>query len=465
MDSSFMKSPIFDGVPKLGSRTIAFTDSASKDNPLVHENAELIEKPFTCSRISRPEKPLPSLLWTQQSFGMTWGSEKSVVSYVKFFLMDILLGLGLSESIRVEEDYTMFSEFKPDIYVIWKEAWPIGVVEVKKPTEDILDAPVVWGQIFDYMAALREFQGLQDVFGIVTTYEKWRLCWLPESDAVAAEVTPVLAPATQRASPFRPELPPPPNWKFRCNTEAENFNKISKRGQQKFDDRKFSGTAVLDWDHPMLGQSIASLICKMAASPITFPAPERLLSRRFTLCFTKDMIQWRTRDTDKVRFDVFPDKGNKIFFLLADLHGGADGHVWLATTNGGIGCVLKMSRHHSAAADIELESARWNQLWKTSTYTLSLVGRTVVVLPYVRSVRSTLGEVSKSIKTATIEAITIMADAGMRHKDLKWEHVGSYVRNEDQKECVVLFDLARVEEGVDPAVAKEAMLKDLGLNT
>ncbi|KAJ3050787.1 hypothetical protein HK097_008228 [Rhizophlyctis rosea] len=388
------------------------------------------------------------------------------MSYVKYFLMDVLLGLGLASSIRVEEDYTIFSEFQPDIYVIWSDACPIGVVEVKKPTEGILDAPVVWGQIFDYMAALRKFQGLQNVFGIITTYEKWWLCWLPESDGAASDETPIFTPAAHRQSPFRPKLPPAPTWKFRCNNSADNFKSKPKMGQQKFENRVFSETAELSWDNPMLGRTLASLICKMAASPITFPSPEQLLSRRFTLCFTEHMIQWRTRDTSDVRFDVFPDPSHKNFFLLADLHGGADGHVWLATTNGGIGCVIKMSRRHFAAVNIERESARWNQLWKTSTYTLSLVGRTVVVLPYVRSVKPHSEDVPipETVKNATIEAITVMADAGMQHIDLKWSHVGSYVRGRDKKENIVLFDLARVKEGVEPDVARKAMLKALALD-
>ena len=32
------------------------------------------------------------------------------------------------------------------------------------------------------MLRLKTFYGLEEVFGIVSTYEQWRICWLPQSD-------------------------------------------------------------------------------------------------------------------------------------------------------------------------------------------------------------------------------------------------------------------------------------------
>ncbi|KAJ3050774.1 hypothetical protein HK097_008234 [Rhizophlyctis rosea] len=60
-----------------------------------------------------------------------------------------------------------------------------------------------------------------------------------------------------------------------------------------------------------------------------------------------------------------------------------------------------------------------------------------------------------------------MVNAGMQHLDLKWSHVGSYIRirGRDKKESIVLFDLARVKEGVEPDVARKAMFKALALGS
>jgi hypothetical protein len=38
------------------------------------------------------------------------------------------------------------------------------------------------------MLRLQTFYGLQNVFGIVTNYQQWRICWLPSSSDSAASV-------------------------------------------------------------------------------------------------------------------------------------------------------------------------------------------------------------------------------------------------------------------------------------
>jgi hypothetical protein len=63
------------------------------------------------------------------------------------------------------------------------------VIEVKRPGmfegKSIIENKIVLGQLYDYMLRLRSFHGLQNVFGIVTTYNEWRICWLPEADSAA----------------------------------------------------------------------------------------------------------------------------------------------------------------------------------------------------------------------------------------------------------------------------------------
>jgi len=74
---------------------------------------------------------------------------------------------------------------------------PIGVVAVKKPNPSthtkrcVLDKPRVIGQLYDYLLMLKSFHGLENVFGILSTYKKWRVCWLqsPQTDAIAAADT------------------------------------------------------------------------------------------------------------------------------------------------------------------------------------------------------------------------------------------------------------------------------------
>jgi len=75
---------------------------------------------------------------------------------------------------------------------------PVGVCEVKKPGRTIINSPVVHGQIYDYMLRLRSFHGLKHVFGIVSTYEQWRLYWL--DDCCSAATATDLAAASSSSS-------------------------------------------------------------------------------------------------------------------------------------------------------------------------------------------------------------------------------------------------------------------------
>ena len=60
---------------------------------------------------------------------------------------------------------------------------PLGIVEVKR--QSILSDKHAFGQIYDYMLRLQSFHGLKDVFGVLTTYEEWRICWFPEFQTAA----------------------------------------------------------------------------------------------------------------------------------------------------------------------------------------------------------------------------------------------------------------------------------------
>ena len=44
----------------------------------------------------------------------------------------------------------------------------------------------LFGQIFDYMMKLSSLNGMRYVFGVITDYREWRICWLNDSDAAAA---------------------------------------------------------------------------------------------------------------------------------------------------------------------------------------------------------------------------------------------------------------------------------------
>lgn len=126
-----------------------------------------------------------------------------VQQLVKAVLQDAITAAGLGHMLKCYNELSIF-KLRPDIWVVMNDRGvPVGVCEVKKPGRSIINSSFVHGQIYDYMLRLRSFHGLRYVFGIVSTYEQWRLYWL--DDCAAAASASVSAPASSAS----PASPPP----------------------------------------------------------------------------------------------------------------------------------------------------------------------------------------------------------------------------------------------------------------
>ena len=92
------------------------------------------------------------------------------------YLNRVLEALGLQD-VLVQTELYLFSE-RPDIAILFKSDVPVGVIEVKVPDGNPMNDKLFAGQLFDYMEMLHSTFGVQNVFGIMTTYHEWRICWL-----------------------------------------------------------------------------------------------------------------------------------------------------------------------------------------------------------------------------------------------------------------------------------------------
>lgn len=174
---------ILDGIPPLARvRTLS---ASAPHIPVNHQPVQLEERDtfvFTRRALTRRRSKawvLADKVWLE------WSSEASLVSHVRVLLQDVVAALLLSNRISITEEVTIHS-LRPNLLVICDNQHPIGVVEIKPPHDEIFKNSKVNGQIFNYMRRLREYFGLVDVFGIVTTYSQWRIYWLSDSDAAAS---------------------------------------------------------------------------------------------------------------------------------------------------------------------------------------------------------------------------------------------------------------------------------------
>ena len=429
---------------------------------------------------------------------MDYVSESDIEGFVKLVLEDIVnavaqLGMRLkvyaqwSNSVAAEKDKR--SGIRPDILIFAVVAGnvevPVGVCEVKKPSQANSDAdldnPHVLAQLHHYMLLFRHRYGLEECFGIVTTYSHWRVCWLPEADALAASTAMVSAspdaPPTMAALLLAPDGLPT----FDGGGEDEVATNAEDAAEAEDVDYKAApielvlhGARVyraVDQDIvPMLASVLLKMLVAKRVSPSTPGVPGA-----FALAAAKDRRSL-VPVTLPTKFCQYwgPVTGPKAgrFFLLQAIGSGRDGLVWIGATTGGHCYVLKFRRtperavlgdatRTSELADVEAK--RWSKLWGLRAYATQLAKRAVVVMPYVAPVTDAQWQ-QADVQAAVRAAIQTMAAKGFVHGDVERRHVGLY-RDGKGALRAVLFDLSdvRPREGLASADAVASMLAKLSL--
>jgi hypothetical protein len=178
-------------------------------------------------------------------------------------------------------------------------------------------------------------------------------------------------------------------------------------------------------------------------------------------------VKIKFNDNFTVRRQALPR--SKTLVILADLGGGVDGRVWRACSAAGLGCCIKFARrsnrqdsqeHDNTPDTLDTELANWIALHgETSAKIIILAKRRALMMPYLDAVSNENTDVNLKVKAA----VSKIAAAGYRHKDLHWRHVGS-----DEADDIIIFDLAQMEVfDCENTVKKDAaicsMLQALGL--
>jgi len=159
--------------------------------------------------------------------------------------------------------------------VVWTLGAPAGIIAVKTPGLGVFDSELIAGQMLDYLLRLQSFHGLEWVFGIslsrevftlhnttihvgiLTTYEEWRIFWLPNTAAWQnAEVKP--PPAEVPPLPF----PGMPTWDGTAADVDEDFEVPPSPSS-----REIHASKLYRYDEKKLADIIASVLHKMASSP------------------------------------------------------------------------------------------------------------------------------------------------------------------------------------------------------
>jgi hypothetical protein len=288
---------------------------------------------------------------------LEYSAEEDVQSYVKAVLTDMIFAAKLNGTLRVAQNLAI-SELKADFWILHLNGFPLAAVEVKKPglSEDQMSFP--YGQLFDYMIRIRSFYGLRCIFGILTDFNTWRICWLPDSNNAAI--------ANQLDYTIK-------------DVDADIYKE-----RQIYASRTYYRENALE-----LAMAMYSLVKKLNYNcSMTEPVP--LLSIKRPYIVLKDNSWYWEKGLNATKLSLFmPTSVSDInfIFLLRDFHGGGDGRVWLASNSSGKLMVVKFpSRQDTSEAELarsaDAEVSRWHQLGFCSVVRIQVLNRIAIIMPF-----------------------------------------------------------------------------------
>ncbi|RUS16579.1 hypothetical protein BC937DRAFT_91054 [Endogone sp. FLAS-F59071] len=195
-----------------------------------------------------------------------YASEADIAKYVSDALDDIIFTMGMSKDISLHAEIG-FRDVRPDIWLINCNGSPVGFIEIKKPSNKIMNDPVMAGQVFDYLKLLESFYGIKFQFGIVSTYVHWRFFWLSGTDAEAQQniITSKLPSADQ--SQLLKELPGIPCYDDKVKNPLCIKVIQSSGALQTVGKREVHASRIFTLADKNVILAIVSILYKMVSSP------------------------------------------------------------------------------------------------------------------------------------------------------------------------------------------------------
>lgn len=361
---------------------------------------------------------------------LDYGSEADVATFVFAALLDICLGHAelRRRSVFMKKELTVVS-LRPDVMIFSVNNLPVGFCEVKRPNpngRNPLDNTRVLGQSYDYAMELRHRHGLRWAFVLLTTYTHWRVLWLDDDACNYAADLVSLDDDAVNGSPV-------PQAVLSPAVLAERRVNVSE--------------IVEGCSNPALAPFLASVLLKMAASPIQGATQYRPSLRVAGMT-------WLNFDMEAVDGFALPEDPSPPFVRLEKLGSGRDGSCWMVAKDG-LMFVMKIIRRVSADNELdgrqmraESEAGRWRRLYDNNVRAVIVMGRAAVVMPYV-FVFQTPQEYQNHINQVRA-AVQHMATNCLVHRDLvredetiKWWHFGVFPGDPER---VFIIDLTDVDE-------------------
>ncbi|KAM9969105.1 hypothetical protein ACTFIW_003389 [Dictyostelium discoideum] len=451
------KMDIFaNALPPLAEKSRSISNPSFREN---HQPATLELKSFEILADIKPN-PCNNLIWGSllkvRSY-LPYYTESDIAYYVRFVVNDIIKSCGIDAYCL---SYFGVSDLKPDIMVLENSiGLPIGIIEVKKPSKNIMENDKFHGQMLNYMLGIAEMYGQEDVFAISTTYENWRVCWLPISDGSAQASKLELSNESTTTNLHKPDtLTSTSNLQ---DSTITNDNDIIPPTPCK---RVLYGTKVYKYSDKQLPKVLYSVLMKMYYSRRKSEIP-LLDVKRMYIQVVQSSWFWVNIKIKKLDYFIdTPLNLVKACVLLYDLKGGEHGRVWLCCASTGVleghVFVLKFSKSKiSPENELIIECEKWRELWGLDAHVGTWNSRPALMMPYVSPASDDdwKNQDFIALVTNTIDKLSKMK---FHHQDLKKYHVGKYLDSNNFIK-IVFFDLVLFETNEDVQFIKESMLNQL----
>jgi hypothetical protein len=481
LDANNLRSLLrIDQIPNVGGKSVRLgqppidvgsISSSSASVPSNHAPAtvELDDSGFALFESDGcPRKGVHQVLWSlfanDQNEYFEWSSEHDICGFVTLFLKEVARELDLPLKFRTEVG---FFSLRPDITVVKALGIPVGVIEVKRPTKGILDNQAVLGELYDYMKQVVNFYGLKQVFGILTTYQEWRVCWMTDDHSIRlAGIAPV-----EEEVKTEPRTPPVKGFKGREKTSPpgltpsktmEGGHGLDKMEEEsgspatiEKDDtaRRMMSTRVWNVDENVFNV-VGSALWKMSAAETdqTKVGPGQMVIQ-----VTQSSFFWCKRPVatfvDRLQWTKVPRAKNLL--LLEDLGVGHSGRVWLVCSASGLVGVLKFSvaeppngwlgdlqtTRNFQKEKLETELKWWKKIYPElgkMCRVQKFAGFWALLMPHLCSPKRNdvaLQGVEDSLREHFVKH-------GLEHRDVAWRNIGFYKQN--GKDWYVVYDLESV---------------------
>lgn len=420
-----------------------FTPGFTASSPHIHKNLDDIEcqwRPLGLlpvqPHIKNPFSGSSFLTEVSRGRKATYDCEGDVERFVRLYLSDLVEGLGLDD-VSVEQALEVL-RFRPDIWILTKNQLPFLIVEVKKHADGILSDPSIVSHLGGYLNLARHYFGLAHVFGVLTTMNQFRICWLPDCDACAAS-----------------ESIDNPVFGDHLSSDVAT---------------ELHGTKVFPGSDIRVHQCLISVILKAYHSAYKEGHPALPpLSRRYVIKTDTSKLYFRqlSLDVTSLAFNA-PHKRCENYLLLKDCKHGAQGRVWMASSVArnkvGKVCMLKFfvstyKKRPIPEKVLKEQATKEEKFWQVMGFDMVRVQQLYcdvgLMMPFAVTAKNAVewdrenwelikNLVSETDQTRVETALSSVSPVqaldgacgqlvvkGIWHRDIQWRHVSMVVSNDN----------------------------------